>query len=110
MAPIMTRAELERGTRGRAVRSRRIPRPADRVLRLPPPQNGVCYRQAEIAGFLGRRLSTVRDWVAQRDGRQLRLATLRCPRGMVAPADLREFLSLRNPGTRVVIREAARHA
>jgi len=69
------------------------------TLRIPGPANGRWYSAEEVAELLGRKLKTVRDWIAvglMRDGRRVKLRSMRVPRGMIAEGELRKFLDRMN--------------
>jgi len=72
---------------------------------IPPPADGVTYTIDEIASMLGYKPSAVKDLIARGrlvDGEQVRLHTLRIPRGRIAPNELCSFLSSIN-GIRVEV-------
>ena len=81
-------------------RSRRLSPPSKQPspkcrLTVPPPASGLAYTQREVAKLMGAKLQTIHQWVSIGRtvvGRQVRLRSLRAPRGAIAPADLCEFL------------------
>jgi len=68
---------------------------AGETWRIPAPASGGLYTQTELAGLLGVKVCTVRDWVA-RGNRGERLHALRVPRGRITPAEVRRFLEAVN--------------
>ena len=68
-------------------------------LAIPGPANGRWYSAEEVAELLGRKKKTVRDWIAvglMRNGRRVKLRSMRVPRGMIAEGELRKFLDRMN--------------
>ena len=68
-------------------------------LRIPGPANGRWYSAEEVAELLGRKVKTVRDWIAtglMRHGQRIKLRSMRVPRGMIAEGELRKFLERMN--------------
>jgi len=75
------------------------PRHAERLDSLPAPANGWCYSAGEVAAMTGRKVKTIRDWIAtglMRGGRRVKLVSMRVPRGMIEPEALKRFMGMMN--------------
>jgi len=60
------------------------------VVAVPPPTNGVCYDQYELAEILNVRAATISDWISR--GRcGVKLETCRAPRGRIFPQAFARF-------------------
>jgi len=73
--------------------------PARSVWTIPPPSQGATYTARDVAALAGVAEATVRGWIARGvrvGGQCVRLASLRAPRGRIAPSALCEFLALAN--------------
>lgn len=122
-APITSLAELDElrrehsGPKGRSGRVRRHGSSSDRQVsqsvqtermwQIPPPAEGATYSAADVARITGVSEATVRGWVCRGlkvSGGEVKLQTLRAPRGRITPAALCVFLETVN-GVKVLVRE-----
>jgi hypothetical protein len=87
------------------------PEPPRAVWWLPRPRSGAAYTVAEVAELTGAAEATVRTWISR--GLEVgygnvRLRTLRAPRGRIAPGSLCRFLATVNGLDVELEREGAR--